>query len=215
MANTPLSSTICGWGLTLAFLLVLAAPAATADCRNEFNQPVDWYIALRIPGTRQFSIIDNFSGGFRTASEDLMKVLVDQLSTTRGKILLWNDQMGGKSSSSPQAHSKGVLQTGLPGEKSLYFVHSIPEFVAYNDGVFDWKARESSQYGQSMVCMTLDTRDEVNTVIMHLQAQKSTFYMDTFKEVYAGPANAKMIVNRLPYGFRLVTKTSISRQHVF
>lgn len=215
MANSSYSMAPARLGLAFVCLLALAACSLSAQCRNEFDQPVDWYIAIRIPATRQYSILDNYSSSFRTAGEELMKLLVDQLSATRGHILLWNDQIGGKSSSSPQAHSKGILQSGEPGEKSLYFVHSIPEFVTYKEGNFEWKARESSQYGQSMICLTLNTQEEVNTVIMHLQAQKSTFYLDTFRQNFAGPANAKMIVNKLPYGFRLVTKTSISRQHVF
>lgn len=151
---------------------------------------------------------------FRTADETLLKKTTELLSFTKGKTMLWNDQTVTKTASSSKAHAKGVLhwddQTG-----GFLLIHSIPHFVDTSENTFKSTTRETSMYGQSLVCVSLDRLADVNTIIDHIMSQNANVYLNTFDNTARPRPKIDRMVSKIPFGFKLVTKTSISAEHPF
>ncbi len=174
------------WTL-LAFLF---GAIACLGCLNHRGKPVDWLVALRVHNSRTYLVYDEASGVFESTDESLLEWNTKQLSLANHNLLMWNDQPVDGTGSSSKAHSKGFLHFEDAKSSGLLFVHSIPHFVDTSDGKLNPKTRETSMYGQSLVCVSLTSRQQADQVVVHLQAQNSNIY-------------------------ELVTKTSISDEHPF
>lgn len=161
---------------------------------------------------------------FIETDETIMSRHTDQLSFTTGQVMLWNDQLVTGDASSSKAHSKGILQYN-PGQKGFLFTHSIPQFVDTSEGTFNPVTRESSVYGQSIICVTLNTAAQVSSITEHVYGKNANVYVNTFKssllglkslKSQAGLSQTPLVMNSwLPSGFQLVTKTAKSNEQVF
>jgi hypothetical protein len=152
--------------------------------------------------------------GFRTADETLLQKTTSLLSMTSGKVMLWNDQTVSKTASSSKAHAKGILHfDDVTG--GFLMIHSIPHFVDTSDGTFKSTTRETSMYGQSIVCMSLDNANVVTTIVDHIMSQNAEIYQNTFPNTVKPRPKVDRMISNMPFGFKLVTKTSLSEEHPF
>lgn len=205
--NRLVSSLILG-------LVLLSGLSLAHKCITDQGKTVDWFVSLRVPNSRVYLVYEPGMSGFRTSDESLLKKTTDQLSFTQGRVLLWNDQTVNKTASSSKAHAKGVLHfDDVTG--GFLFVHSIPHFVDNSDGIFNPTTRETSMYGQSIVCISLDSEEQVNIVIDHVMAQNSAVYMNTFPNSVRPRPKVNRMVSKMPFNFKLVTKTSVSAENPF
>ena len=198
-----------------ALLILLFGAISCLGCLNHQGKPVKWLVALRQPNSRAYLVYDDIKAAFELTDETLLEWNTKQLSLASHKLLMWNDQPVDGSGSSSKAHSKGFLHFEDAKSTGMYFVHSIPHFVDTTDGKLSSKTRETSMYGQSLVCLTLSSRVQVDQIIAHIQAQNSNIYEDTFGIGTRPKVTTDSMYYSLPHGFELVTKTSISNEHPF
>ena len=152
--------------------------------------------------------------GFRTTDEALLKKTTSLLNSDSGKTMLWNDQTVQKTASASKAHAKGILHYD-EATGGFLFLHSIPHFVDNSDGTFKSTTRETSMYGQSMVCLSLETERDVNRVIDHVMSENAEVYLNTFTNTAKPRAKIERMISSMPFGFTLVTKTSFGEEHPF
>jgi hypothetical protein len=83
---------------------------------NEFQQSVDWLIALRVhgkAGPRKYVVMDSANKVWRDTTETaLVKPIFDQINAKTDLVGAWNDQPPldtGQTYSTSYAHAKGVL----------------------------------------------------------------------------------------------------------
>ena len=187
-------------------------------CLNEKGKPVDWFVALRVANSRRYMIYDSSSSKkFTEADEGLLDINLKRLKmddVKNQKILIWNDQPVDGTSSSSKAHAKGFLHFE-ENKDGMFLDHSIPNFIDTSGGTLSPVTRESSMYGQSLICITLSDRSQAEEIIKHVQAQNSNIYEDTFKIGKAQKPTNNTITLSLPNSFQLITKTSISEEHPF
>ena len=201
----------------LVFVVCLASCLGAArayGCTNHRGEEVDWYVALRVPSSRRYLVFQRGAGQFEETDEQLLAEAIGKLSFTENKLLVWNDQTVDGTASTTKAHSKGFLHY-QPGKNGFLFLHSIPHFIDTTDNLFKSKTRETSSYGQSLVCVTLSSPDQVQTAINHAVAQFSNFYEDTFGLPKREKPAVQTMVADFPFGFTLITKTSESDEHPF
>lgn len=203
-----------GRALALMVALLVLSQSNVAQCINDLGQTVNWFVSLRVPNSRIYLVYEPGLMNFRTATEALLGNAVSKLSLNSGRVMIWNDQTAFKTASSSKAHAKGVLhfddQSG-----GFVMLHSIPHFVDTSEGHFDSKTRETSMYGQSIVCVSLNSLSQANTVIDHVMAQNSLVYNNTFENTVKPRPKVDRMISSMPHGFTMVTKTSISEEQPF
>lgn len=112
------------------FLLISLLPLLSIQqCYNENNQPVNWFIAIRIPNTkpRNYKILDSLSLKFRETSEEFLIDFLGRYNPSEDQLMAWSDQPPRDedqledlaSGSSSTAHSKGLI--GKKKMKKLLF----------------------------------------------------------------------------------------------
>jgi hypothetical protein len=185
-------------------------------CVNDRGQYVDWYVALRVPNSRVYLIYEPSTKSFRPTNELLLKQIVDQLSFSQNKFAMWNDQTVLGDAPSSKAHAKGFVHYE-EGKKGFVYVHSIPQFVntTKNNNSFDYVTRETSNYGQSIVCVSISTKQEVSAVLAHLNAERANIYASTFTIPTRVDPTVPTMTSDFNFGFKLVTKTTFNSQMPF
>lgn len=196
------------------FFLLLLTFTSTHKCRRESGEEVTWYVALRIPNSRNYMIYEPKLKRFRHSSEEILAAALTDLSLDGEPLMLWNDQPVDKKASSSKAHAKGILHFAN-NTGGYVMVHSIPQFVDTSNGTLSPKTRETSSYGQSVVCVSLSNKTESETIIDHLMAENANIYADTFNSSKRPKPKNDTLLSDLPYDFKLATKTSISEDEVF
>lgn len=199
---------------SIALILALACLGNAKRCVTDRNQEVDWYVALRIPGGKDYLIYEANSRAFRPTTEVLLENALADLSFTEDSVVLWNDQTSEGDAPRTKAHSKGLLHFSSK-RGGFIMLHSIPHFVDISSKLFNSVTRETSHYGQSIVCVSLNKQDQVNTIIDHLMAQASYIYLNTFDGTKRPLAKVDKMASKLSFGFEYVTKTSMSEEHPF
>lgn len=200
-------------------LLVLCAtalmqPLHANGCVTDQGKIVDWYVALRVPNSRTYLIYEPKSRSFRKTTEVLLQKGIAALNEENSQTMLWNDQTSTGNGGSSKAHAKGILHFN-PEMGGFFMVHSIPHFVDISNDIFDPATRETSSYGQSIACVSLNSEEQAQTVIDHVLAQNSYIYYNTFEGVSAAKPRSDRLISDMPSDFLLVTKTSVSREHPF
>lgn len=203
-----------GLAAVLVLIVMLAKNAAAHRCINELGHEVDWFVSLRVPNSRRYLVYEPGLSGFRNTTEVLLDKAVSGLSLSSGHVMLWNDQTVFKTASSSKAHAKGILNFD-ENWGGFLLIHSIPHFVDTSEGHFDHTTRETSMYGQSLVCVSLNSMAEANTVIDHVISQNSNVYNNTFLNTVRPRAKTERMISQMPHGFSLVTKTSMGEEHPF
>lgn len=164
--------------LAAAAVSACASPAeARVGCRDMDGNPVDWFMAYKIPKVDSgpsfyqqglgFAYMDSNSGGQLTESSKDLTSTSMALSYTLNQVyesndnselafVKWNDETPDEKGSQSRGHSKGVL--AYDSESGFYFSHSVPRWPNYQSGGYDFPDRECT-YGQDFICLSLATAD--------------------------------------------------------
>ncbi|XP_025059622.1 deoxyribonuclease-2-alpha [Alligator sinensis] len=162
--------------LPLLFMALSLTPAAAGgiSCYDDNGQPVDWFVAYKLPhhspgqGLRYHyldarrgdwvsghALINSSQGALGTTLRQLY-----QAATTQGDAVayvLYNDQPPRANTSistrfaASHGHTKGVVL--LDGTQGLWLVHSAPHFPPPTATTFAWPPT-ASRFGQTFLCIT-------------------------------------------------------------
>ncbi|XP_043275036.1 plancitoxin-1 isoform X2 [Venturia canescens] len=135
---------------TLYHLFVIRSQAAMQQqCRDEDNEPVDWFVMYKIPKIRESSLPDVREGisylyitdktvgtGWKLSTKDVTsknsipaRTLAPLYNDKLSSKLLWvmyNDQPPDGRANANYGHAKGVVMTN--GESGFWLIHSVPGF---------------------------------------------------------------------------------------
>jgi deoxyribonuclease II len=169
-------------GLVLLFSL---QPAHTHNCLNENGQKVDWFIALRVtgPAPRKYVVFDSLNdSAWRTTTEQgLVQANFAQINAFKDEFVAWNDEAPtGKNGSETDAHSKGFLVYSKTSNSGFYYMHSIPKYpdVDVNTGEVNYISPTSSDYGQSVLCHTLDSEAKMQAIYSQIKPASPYIYFN-------------------------------------
>jgi len=173
----------------LSVLLLLVACHLTESeitCRDENNNPVDWFIVYKLPriprhpdplvssGIGYFYMDSNdpkFRFGHRKLSTknhaiaNTLRDVYEKKDDPNVGYILYNDQLPDRNWSRTYGHTKGDL--ALDHNSGWWLVHSLPRFPPKaKDG---YSLSSNAYYmGQSFLCLSLGV-DEFEAVGQHLQ----------------------------------------------
>ena len=214
--------------LKTVFLLgiLFIAHSFASQCRDENGKTVKWFVALREPNSRRYQYFDESWSTFRTLNDEtFLKNIFQGISTSTDQVLLWNDEPAAVDGyelllsniqSTSTAHDKGVLYRNRKDSTGFYLLHSVPKFPEVHSSVLNPATPISSNYGQSMICISLSSDSSFSTIWNHIKAQNSVIYLNSF--AYPLPPNpTSLTVDSYIEGstFRLVTKTPINMNPPF
>ncbi|PNF33238.1 Deoxyribonuclease-2-alpha [Cryptotermes secundus] len=193
----------------MTVLVVLLALVGIAQglpqCRDEDNNPVDWYVLYKLPRNKESSSTliqngvayayitsDSVSRGWILSNSSIndtksmpgntLELLYNSSDVFKANSLLWalyNDQVPGKTYSSDQGHTKGVVISETDG--GFWLVHSVPYFPPIPGNVTTSGTDSDSggysypstglRYGQSFLCISLSASqlDLVGTQLTYNQ----------------------------------------------
>lgn len=166
-------------------IVVLYATFALVDanvgCLDENGQPVDWWIALKLPELSDstfspaqagyaYVYMDKNHPSFKMGSTGLNVNLNGAVGGTLSQIynadkattgyLMYNDEDPSGSTHSSYGHTKGDVC--FDDKSGFWLVHSVPRWPIYSDQNYGFPDNEK-RYGQSFLCMTYAT-DSFNTI---------------------------------------------------
>ncbi|KAL0206984.1 hypothetical protein P9112_012695 [Eukaryota sp. TZLM1-RC] len=180
-----------------AFLLFLHI-ATAITCRNERNQPVDWFFVYKlpiIPGYRHLD--DGFGYAYYDSSmKDTLLTVTDRslkdsmsLSHTLAPIYtkqkenlafgMYNDDTPYGTASSGYGHVKGVVATDQ--SHGFWLIHSTPRYPFNSTETYEFPDY-AKIYGQSFLCVSMPTK-EFNKVGVALKTMRPKLY-ETFVPSY-------------------------------
>lgn len=203
-----------------AVLAVLFIQGAFShSCVNERGEAVEWFAAFRIPGGRTHAMWDSPSGPFRILpDETFLSNLLSPVDLTADSVALWND---GKPSSKSKrilltrrtqtAHDKGILYRKADSHQGFLLIHSVPEFPeVVEEKTLDPKTPSGSIYGQSMICISLTSKESYETILKHVEFENGDTYFNNFEKVTVEQTTDYISSFIEGNYFELVTKSSQS-----
>lgn len=149
------------------------------QCRDEENQPVDWFVALKLPRLKNSSnanvrsgiayvyitssaLNDSWTLSSRTVDDtnsimgNTLKPLYDDQVSNFARIL-YNDEPPHGNTTMTLGHTKG-LAVG-DNESGFWLVHSVPHFPPEAGNNFYSYPKTGKIYGQSFLCVTVLPKD--------------------------------------------------------
>ncbi|VEN59183.1 unnamed protein product [Callosobruchus maculatus] len=182
------------WSVVI-ILIVLSTLHITfaTQCRNENDEPVDWFYAYKLPTIKHHSSNILLKNGVAYAfmtSEDhsdwrFSNVSINSTDSIIGKTLkglyetenelfyvLYNDQPPQRRSSEDKGHNKGVILA--ENQVGFWLIHSVPHFPDIQDKAYTFP-RTGTVFGQSFLCITLDLKN-LDIVGIQLQYNKPYIY---------------------------------------
>ena len=149
---------------------------------------MDWFVALRITGPsnpRRYAIFDSLdSSAWRETTEEVLaKQLLGQVDAKVDLLAAWNDEPpSGKEVSTTYAHAKGVLTFQTSSGSGFYYMHSIPKYpdIDTESGKINYVSPASSQYGQSMLCQTVASKSQANSILDQVSQSYPYIYFNNF-----------------------------------
>ncbi|ALC46501.1 DNaseII [Drosophila busckii] len=161
--------------LISALLLIQSSLAENkVSCKDEHGVDVDWWYIYKLPkhyanvnakpgqdvtGQRYLYVTSasydqwTLSGRRMGDSNSMVASTLNPLYTDEQHVLLaaYNDEFPNGTVSSTGGHAKGVVATD--GVTGVWLVHSVPKFPTVPQYSYP---TSGEQYGQSLLCMTLD-----------------------------------------------------------
>lgn len=159
-----------------AAVAAVGAPVEAAiGCRDMDGNPVDWFMAVKIPEVETgpawygqglgFAYMDANSGGqLKEMPKDLtsttmaisytLNQIYQNVKSSSVAYLMYNDETPAEKENGSRGHSKGDL--AFDADTGFWLIHSVPRWPnAAADG-YDFPERET-RYGQSFLCLSLET----------------------------------------------------------
>ena len=100
--------------------------------------------------------------------------------------MAWNDEPPASqyTDTNESAHSKGFISLNADGSSGIYYMHSIPKypFIHKDTGLIDHLSPASSQYGQSVLCHTLNSSTQASDLISQIKASNPLIYYNNFED---------------------------------
>ncbi|KAI1285555.1 Plancitoxin-1 [Halotydeus destructor] len=166
------------------------------SCRDDDDNPVDWYIVYKIPKLQKQ--VNPFNTGYSyvymTSNQKSSWTLSPKQITDSSSIfantlksfyspdpnvrlshIMYNDQPPTLKNGGDYAHAKGFV--GLGPSSGFWLIHSVPRFPLPINGSsrygYPSNAREN---GQSAICITINSRLEGDNVALQLLTMKPKIY---------------------------------------
>ncbi|PSN49987.1 hypothetical protein C0J52_08765 [Blattella germanica] len=152
--------------LFIFMVMLIGVSLAELQCRDEDNNPVDWYVLYKLPRTKQSShnlIKKGLAYAYITSQNVSKGWILSEKSINDSQSmpdpLLWiqyNDQPPQGATTSQLGHTKGVLMTNESG--GFWLVHSVPHFPpSPNSTMLYSYPLTGTHYGQSFLCISLNS----------------------------------------------------------
>lgn len=160
----------------------------TAGCKNELGQPVDWFVALRLPDSRSYWFFEATSTRFKVLPDEIfLQKLFEEIDLRYDSVQLWNDEPPLKKkaflAAIMSAHDKGVLYRKKDTNSGFYLLHSVPNFPTHNGVSISYVTPTGSNYGQSMICISLKDQSQFSTLIQQILAENAILYFNNFAPI--------------------------------
>ncbi|KAM9094277.1 deoxyribonuclease-2-alpha isoform X1 [Sarcophilus harrisii] len=154
---------------TLLLLAGLLPAAAAISCYGDAGQPVDWFVAYKLPAVHNFSkglnymYLDGNEGSWQEGStaidspQGAVGRTMNQLyqgNLSELAYLLYNDQPPlsyGVPGTTQRGHTKGVLLLNRDG--GIWLIHSVPHFPPHANSSYSWP-QNAWAHGQTLLCVT-------------------------------------------------------------
>jgi deoxyribonuclease-2 len=147
-----------------------ASSAPSPTCVDSNGKKVDWWFIYKMPNGFEYAYKeagDNSTTSLNVTGAKLDNIVNNALAATLHQIYiakkserlgyaLYNDEdpINNATTSGSTGHTKGVLAAGASGS-GFWLIHSVPKFPELTGNQFKWQA--SNKFGQSMLCITLDS----------------------------------------------------------
>ncbi|KAJ8950996.1 hypothetical protein NQ318_006380 [Aromia moschata] len=160
------------------------------QCIDENNNPVDWFIAYKLPEIKHhhkllkagvaymyMTSVDNQSWTFSNLSINATNSII--ANTLQGlyngekniSYILYNDEPEGKKKSN-KGHTKGVVMAN--STSGFWLIHSVPHFPILGKTYI--YPRTGAVYGQSFLCISMDLNN-LNKAGIQLQYNNPEIYL--------------------------------------
>ncbi|XP_056630988.1 plancitoxin-1 [Diorhabda sublineata] len=169
--------------VVLLLVLLSGFTSNALDCRDENNNPVDWFIAYKIPQQHDENTLVQEGLGYIYLTSDeftswkLSQISIDDESSLTGNTLkeyyqnkdslsyiFYNDQPPNQNASFNLGHTKGVVMANSEG--GFWLIHSVPKFP--DEGSAYVYPNSGRKYGQMLICVSMDLTN-INKVGVQLQ----------------------------------------------
>jgi deoxyribonuclease-2 len=157
-------------GFGVRFENTTSGASADPTCIDRDGNKIDWWFIYKQPNGFEYSYKQSgdtttsplvvasgahLDNNLRNAlGATLHQVYLDKVNLA---YVLYNDEdpITGRTTGGGTGHTKGAIVAG-PGGSGYWLVHSVPKFPDLRGKDFTWAA--SDTYGQSMLCVTLDSK---------------------------------------------------------
>ena len=184
-------------------LLLLVPLVSGTRCLDNDGKPVAWWFMYKMPELYSFAYADPSTAlgraapltMFERAMNDtknpvalvrtLYSIAEDRNAPYNGttadapSYLLYNDEPFQGIASSSFGHTKGVLAAGGEARSGLWIVHSTPKFPATSGRAEFYFPESEIKYGQTFLCVSLDSAAQVDAVGRQLQLTRPFIYHAT------------------------------------
>jgi len=175
--------------LLLTAILLPLLIQAQFSCRDNSNNQVDWFAALKYPGnvTGGHGYIDSvvpqniFSvlPGHADDNGGALSNTIDVINSMAGlSLLVYNDEPPASPTVYTGAHAKGFIAWDQSSGRAIYVMHSVPKYpnVSADGKITAEVNRNAYTYGQNFFCVNLEISD-LTTLHQNLQTvQLTVFY---------------------------------------
>jgi deoxyribonuclease-2 len=212
--------------LTIAFaILLIVSHSQQLSCTDEKGSNVDWFAALRVYKEREPRVYlkhdsNTRNGKFKEVSEfDFIGGQFKQIDLDEQMVMLWNDGHPYEKGRSflNNAHSKGILAWDDQKQEGLWIIHSIPwyPFIEGNKlNPFSDDHDNRSVYGQSMMCISIKSEQEMARIFGQITATNPNIYYDGFKSRFPlGNIKEQAPLVYQFRGFTMLTKPHSCKRH--
>ncbi|XP_023029626.2 deoxyribonuclease II [Leptinotarsa decemlineata] len=192
------------------------------QCRDEENNPVDWYVLYKIPKLKQQNLLieqgsayiylaSNHYGSWQISNKSINNTnsiignTLQNLYSSKNDVLyiLYNDEPPNENKNSNKGHTKGVVMADMTG--GFWVVHSVPNFPEMGSSYA--YPENGVVYGQSFLCISMDLKN-LNKVGIQLQYNQPEIYGENV------PSNLKSLVPNLAKAAANVTVDSAPWYHI-
>ena len=170
----------------------MTAASGSPQCLDNDGNAVPWWFMYKTAGGFEFAYVD---GSTRASSiskfSRYMNDTSNPIALTRTLQALvedkfswfqYNDQPDIGTASSSYGHSKGVVAFNPSSESGFWLTHSTPKFPA-SSGIAQFYFPETEvKYGQTFLCVELDSHDDIEKIGAHLQVIKPFLYFSTMDQ---------------------------------
>eukprot|EP00696_Hemimastix_kukwesjijk_P008087 gnl/Hemi2/20234_TR6706_c1_g1_i1.p1 gnl/Hemi2/20234_TR6706_c1_g1~~gnl/Hemi2/20234_TR6706_c1_g1_i1.p1 ORF type:complete len:404 (-),score=142.26 gnl/Hemi2/20234_TR6706_c1_g1_i1:1000-2211(-) len=196
--------------LAIAFVCVLGTGlAADTGCVGPDGSARDWWFVYKMPNGASYAYADantalSQAGSLDDGSNPLAETMKQVYPTAKSHLsfLMFNDEPPNQAARGSDGHTKGVI--GWDNESGFWLIQSIPKYP--NVGAsYDYPGSSSLQYGQSLLCITFNTRDSLNEIAQSLAYHTPQVYAS---HLATGVANANGVIAQIIAGHPATSSSS-------